>query len=102
MITEQEVIEWSGQTQNVQPYAVIIPAVNHYVDNLPSIDRLEDGSWAGNTRFGAILLATRWYARKDSASGTYGSAVGTVFISKYDSDIARLLNIDGHSKPLVG
>ncbi|WP_186760136.1 hypothetical protein [Arthrobacter alpinus] len=102
MITEQEVIEWSGQTQNVQPFALIIPAVNRYVDNLPSIDRLADGSWAGNTRLGAILLATRWYARKDSASGTYGSADGTVFISKYDSDIARLLNIDGHSKPMVG
>ncbi len=102
MITEQECIEWTGQNQNVQPWALIVPATNSYVESLPSIDRKEDGSWAETTRLGAILLAARWYTRKDSASGTTGALDGAIYVSRYDADIARLLNIDSMSKPMVG
>lgn len=102
MITEQEVVEWSGQDQNRQPYALIIPAVNHYVDSLPNIDREPSGDWAGTTRLGAVLLAARLYTRKDSASGTTGAMDGAIYVARYDSDIARLLNIEAFSKPLVG
>lgn len=102
-ITQAEVIAWLGITQNLEPLNDIVPAVNTYVDSLPQIDRNEVGWWGPTTRLAAIMLAARWYRRQSSPGGLTANDQGvTSYVSKYDSDIARMLNIDGFEKPMVG
>lgn len=103
MITSADVISWLGITQNLEPLDVIVPAVNRFVDALPQIDRNPAGQWEGTAKLAAIMLASRWYRRRNSPGGLE-SSVGDVasFVSRYDSDIARMLHIDGFEKPDVG
>lgn len=104
MITQQEVTDWAGLkgiALEDPNFAVIIPAVNEYVDSLPSINREIDGSWAGTTRQGAIMLAARWYQRRNSQAGIESVGEMTTYVSRTDSDISRLLNIDAFRKPMV-
>lgn len=104
MIVAQEVITWAG-LKNIAfddfNFGLIIPAVNEYVDSLPSIDREIDGSWAGTTKLGAIMLAARLYNRRNSQDGITGIGELATYVPRYDSDIARLLNIDTFRKPMV-
>lgn len=105
MITTAEVIAWSDLKTILtddKHLMLIIPAVNHYVESLPDIDRLEDGSWATTTRMGAVMLAARWYRRKNSPGGIESAGDTTTYIARYDSDISRLLNIDTFIKPVIG
>lgn len=104
MITTADVISWLGLTQNMEALDLIVPAVNYYVDALPQIDRDPAGEWEGTTKLAAILLAARWYKRRTSPGATVDGAIdgGQIRITKYDSDIARMLHIDGFEKPMVG
>lgn len=104
MIIAQEVIDWMGVDlpENDSHLALVIPAVNEYVDSLPSIGRKWDGAWLDSTVLGAIMLAARMYRRKNSPGGIESVGDTTTFVSRYDSDIARLLNIDSHKKPVIG
>lgn len=104
MITETDVITWTGlKNPNSDNLSLVVSAVNVYVDGLPSIDRELDGTWAATTKFAAILLASRWLARKSSANGVSATTDGgATYVTKYDSDIARSLHIDGFQKPMVG
>lgn len=104
MITAAEVIDYSGLNleQTDAHLLLIIPAVNEMVENLPSIDRDEFGAWKATTKLGAIMLAARLYNRKNSPAGVTAVGDTTTYISRYDSDIARLLNIDSFQKPMVG
>lgn len=104
MLTAKDVIDWAElrtiPTDDAH-LALIVPAVNAYVDALPSIDR-EDGAWAGTTKLGAVMLAARLYRRKNSQNGIESVGDMSTYVSRYDSDIGRLLNIDTFHKPLVG
>lgn len=104
MITAQEVIDYLeiNLSETDSHLALIVPAVNEMVEALPSIDRTALGAWKATTHLGAIMLAARLYQRKNSPSGitSIGEGVST-YISRYDSDIARLLNIDSFQKPMV-
>ncbi|MGP9788245.1 hypothetical protein ACT3UD_18390 [Glutamicibacter sp. 287] len=109
MITATDVIGWLElRTVTTDDFhlSLIVPAVNAYVESLPSIDRtvLEDGStkWAGTTQMGAVMLASRLYRRKNSPHGIESVGDMSTYVSRYDSDISRLLNIDTFRKPLVG
>lgn len=105
MITDTDVLNWTGNKGSLTPatLAFVVPAVNYYVDSLPGIDREIDGTWAPTTKFAALILATRWIARKSSANGVNSVADGgPIYVTKYDSDIARMLHIDGFEKPMVG
>lgn len=103
MITQADVIAWMGITQNLEPLDLIVPAVITYVDALPDIDRDSIGLWESTTKLAAILLAARWYQRRNSPGATIDGAIdGVIRITKYDSDIARMLHIDGFEKPSVG
>lgn len=104
MITTADVISWMGNpTQDVAALELIVPAVNYYVDALPQIDRSADGSWESTTKLAAVLLAARWFKRQYSPGATIDGAVdgGQMRITKYDSDIARMLHIDGFERPQV-
>ncbi|MNW52381.1 hypothetical protein D3C74_298990 [compost metagenome] len=109
MITATDVIEWLElRTVTTDDFhlQLIVPAVNSYVDSLPSIERvtLEDGTtnWAGTTQLGAVMLASRLYRRKNSPHGIESVGDMSTYVSRYDSDISRLLHIDTFRKPLVG
>lgn len=102
MLTEQDVINWMGLTQDVEALASIVPAVNRLVEDLANIDREEDGTWSGTTRLGATLLAARLYKRKDTASGMTGGVDGALYVARFDSDIDRLLHLGAFRKPIIG
>lgn len=104
MITQADVIAWLGITQNLEPLDEIVPAVNHFVSSLPSIemDPVFPSDWAATTRLAAIMLAARWYRRQNSPGGLTATDQGVTYVSRYDSDIARMLHIDGFEKPDVG
>ena len=104
MITEADVISWLGITQNTESLATIVPAVNHFVGSLPSIDMdpVFPQDWAATTKLAAIMLAARWYRRQNTPGGLTSGDQGVTYVSRYDSDIARMLHIDGFEKPDVG
>lgn len=102
MITSADVIAWLGITQNLESLDLIVPAVNSFVDALPQIDRTPAGTWESTTKLAAVMLASRWYRRQNSPGGLTASDQGVTYVSRYDSDIARMLHIDGFEKPDVG
>jgi hypothetical protein len=104
MLTVNDVISWTNlKNADLEVLSTVVDAVNVYVALLPGIDLNEDLSWAATTKFGATLLASRWYKRKSSANGVEATTDGgAIYVTKYDSDIARLLHIDGFQKPMVG
>lgn len=104
MITQAEVTDWTGITlpENDNTLALVLAAVNVYVEALPSIDRDPVGAWAGTTRLGAIMLAARIYRRKNSPGGIEASGDTVTYVSRYDSDISRLLNLESFRKPVIG
>ena len=107
MIATAEVMKWGGlqslDTEETAALALVVDAVNVYVEALPSIDRdLALDQWAGTTRLGAIMLAARIYRRKNSPGGIESVGDTMTFVSRYDSDISRLLNIDSFRKPSIG
>jgi hypothetical protein len=117
-ITAQQVIEWMGITQNLEPVEEIAAAVTEYINALPSTHRafavgypevVTDAdtdysqAWGPRQRTAALMLASRWYRRRNSPNGVESAAGDiAVYVTKYDSDIARLLEIDGFDKPDVG
>lgn len=104
MITKADVVAWLGITQNTESLDTIVPAVNHFVESLPSkdMDPYITNSWAATTKLAATMLAARWYRRQNSPGGLTANEQGVTYVSRYDSDIARMLHIDGFEKPDVG
>jgi len=49
------------------------------------------------------MLAARMYRRRNSPSGVEAiTDAGTSFVARYDSDISRLLRLDGFAQPRIG
>jgi hypothetical protein len=106
MISTTQVINWlrlpaSEQIDN-DNLLLVVASVNQYVSSLPDIDIQPWGDWSENTVLGATMLAARVYRRRSSVNGiesfTEGGG-GTAYVSRYDSDIARLLHTDIYQKP---
>lgn len=105
MISDQQVADWLGAPVADDHLKKVVTAVNSYVDALPSIDRTGDEGreWAANTTLGAIMLAARLYKRRNSPNGVEAfSEIGTTYVSRYDSDIARMLHIEQFRRPRIG
>lgn len=108
MITAQEVTNWMGHSaptepDDVQALELVISAVTKYVESLPNIEFDPSGFyWAATTKLGAIMLAARMYQRRNSPGGVTAIGDVTTYVSRYDSDIARLLNLESFTKPMVG
>lgn len=105
MLTPLEVAQYRNVSNPDDPVlSAAVEAVNFYVDSLPSIDRDEWGQWAPTTQYAALILAVRWYNRRDSITAItgFGDSGAPQFITRYDADVARMLHIDGFGKPQVG
>lgn len=106
MLTTQQVISWADLRSILtddQDITLVVEFVNHYVNGLPTIDRDPvDGSWAPNTTYGALLLANKLYRRKNSPDGIVSLGDSTVYVSRFDADISRALNLGDHLKPVIG
>ena len=52
---------------------------------------------------GAKMLAARLWRRRNSPNGVEAiTDAGTSFVARYDSDISRLLRLDGFAAPRIG
>lgn len=80
-------------------------AVVGFVSGLPVVaDRTDPAAaWPDTVNAGAVLLALRWYRRKDTPTGTTIASTelggGLGFVARYDADLSRLFKLDA---PRVG
>lgn len=104
MITTAQVISWADLRvlTDDEDLTLVVDFVNHYVDQLPSVDKDEFGAWQPNTTYGALLLANKLYRRKNTPDGLVSLGDSTVYVSRYDADISRALNLGDHLKPVIG
>lgn len=59
-------------------------------------------TWDDDTALGATMLTARLYRRRNSPAGIEAmTELGTSYVSRYDSDIARLLRIDAFARPVA-
>lgn len=100
MITTAELASWLKVSSTDEYMPVVVAAVNTYVDGLATITRDPAGAWSETTHLGALMLASRLFRRRNSPNGieSFGDS-GATYVSRYDSDIARLLNMDIFAKP---
>lgn len=67
-----------------------------------ALDHVTPGTWDNPTTLGATMLTARMYRRRNSPNGIESlTELGTSYVSRYDSDIARLLRIDAYAKPVA-
>lgn len=102
-ITETDVVKWSREPadENLQH---VLAAVNAFVAGLPAAARLgNDDALPADMELGAIMLAARLARRRNSVTGIEAATdVGVTYTARYDSDISRLLRIDGKTAPAIG
>lgn len=81
----------------------VAAAVSSFVtDQCPRAPRDEAGDWMATTTLGAKMLGARLYRRRNSPNGIEAfSDLGTSYVSRYDSDIARMLRIDAYRMPVA-
>lgn len=79
----------------------VVAAVNSLV--LGWLTPGPDGDWAAHHRYGATLLAARFYRRKDSPAGFQMQGMeAAVYVSRNDPDVAQLLGLGAFAPPRVG
>lgn len=102
-LTPAQVTSWSKEPEG--PIVDdVTAAVNGFVNALPVVHRLPaDQDWPAEVQLGAKMLAARLLRRRNSPNGVEAlTDAGVTYVARYDSDIARLLKIDGSQKPAVG
>lgn len=74
-------------------------AVNAYVGSLPAG---QSTPWPDDVQWGAVLLGARLYTRRNSPNGLVNfNELGTAYVSRYDSDISRMLRTDKFAPGIV-
>lgn len=59
-------------------------------------------TWREDTALGAVMLTARLHRRRNSPAGVEAlTEMGATYVSRYDSDIARLLRIDAFAGPVA-
>jgi hypothetical protein len=103
-LTNEEVATWTRSPETDADLTRVVQAVNEFIaHDCPDVSRHDDGSWDAATKLGATMLAVRWLRRRNSPNGVEAMTdAGASYISRYDSDMARLLRIDGYHTPKVG
>lgn len=82
---------------------VIVTAVTSVIEAMPDVPRTAEGAWAQQTHLAALMLASKLYRRRNSPNGIEAfTDNGAAYVARYDPDIARLLRIDGFTRPAVG
>lgn len=96
-ITTDEVVTQLKMTAPDEHLPIIVAAVNAMVDQWHG-DR-----WPAGAHYGAIMLAARLHRRRNSPAGVESfSEMGASYVSRYDTDLDRLLEINSWSPPRVG
>lgn len=106
-ITPQDVADWLKLPAVDDVVELATAATVAFVDELPDAPRITEGDdageWTDATNLAAIMLAARLVRRRNSPSGVEAlTEEGVSYVARYDSDIARLLRIDGYASPRVG
>lgn len=117
IVTAESVRLWLGIPATDVALEDATAATNAYVTRLglPLVPLLVDGiaalddngqqimAPAADTVLGAKMLAARIYRRRNSPNGVEAiTEAGTSFVARYDSDISRLLKLDGYAGPRIG
>lgn len=85
----------SGPDRVLEICAEAVVAVINQLDHVSA-------TWDDATKLGAMMLTARLHRRRNSPSGVESlTEMGASYISRYDSDIARLLLIDAFAKPVA-
>lgn len=103
-ITEGEVTAWTKEPASANLTSVVA-AVNSYVSGLPVVQQVatDATAWPADVQLGAIMLAARLIKRRNSPNGIEAATdMNVTYTARYDSDISRLLQLDGHRLPAVG
>lgn len=59
-------------------------------------------TWREDVDLGAVMLTARLHRRRNSPAGVEAlTEMGVSYVSRYDSDIARLLRIDAFMGPVA-
>jgi len=115
-ITRSQVESWLGISGKVTGddstnLDLVIATVNAYVAALPVVVTLpadpdhpdELPEWPASVVQGAVMLAARYYRRRNSPNGVEAiTESGAQYVARWDSDIARLLDIEVFTRPAVG
>lgn len=99
-----KVITWTKVKADDPNLADVVEATIDYVGTLPVVAALPEGSdWPNGVNLGATMLAARLLRRRNSPNGVEGMTTDAIsYVARYDSDIARLLKLDGFQGPAVG
>lgn len=110
-LNPSEIGNWLSPNKTVTPDAhmqLCAAAVEALISTLPDAplaapDADGNRAWTAQTKLAAIMLGARLYRRRNSANGIEAMTTdGASYVSRYDSDISRLLRIDGNTRPRVG
>jgi hypothetical protein len=116
-ITRAQVEAWLGLSGKVTApddstnLNMVVTTVNAYVGALPVVTALPrdpatpdvPADWPESVIQGAIMLAARYYRRRNSPNGVEAiTEGGAQYVARYDSDIARLLGVEVFIRPAVG
>lgn len=105
--TVTAVAEWLGVPEGTgggerAHIAVVVPAVNAWVEDLYPA---EVAAQTLRTKYvqGAVMLAARIVRRRNSPAGveSFGE-LGATYVSRYDPDVERLLELGPHRRPVIG
>lgn len=76
---------------------VVVGAVNAWVVSLHGEE------WPADVELGALMLAARLHKRRNSPTGIDAVGdIGVSYVSRYDSDLDRLLRLNAWATPQVG
>lgn len=102
-ITTAQVTTWSKEPDS-DNLKLVVASVNAYVSGLPVVQHLApDAAWPADVKLGAVMLAARHVKRRNSPNGIEAATdLNVTYTARYDSDISRLLKLDGHRTPAVG
>lgn len=102
-ITPEHVIAWSKEPASPN-LDNVVAAVNGFVSGLPVVQNIAEGAaWPGGVQLGAVMLAARLMKRRNSPNGIEAATdMNVTYTARYDSDISRLLQLDGFQAPAVG
>jgi len=116
-VTVESVRTWLGLPATEPALEDAVAATNAFVGRLalPLVPKLVEGipvlddngvqimEPAADTVLGAKMLAARLFRRRNSPNGVEAiTDAGTSFVARYDSDISRLLKLDGFAGPRIG
>lgn len=98
-ITAPEIIEYM-QLQNDDAPKLTVTIAREVSDQ---VTVWHGDTWPPGVKLGALMLGARLYRRRNSSTGveSVGGDLGT-YVSRFDSDLDRQLQINKWSPPAVG